>query len=72
MQFEVFVPVVRPRIEERDQHAVRRIIGGDVGAFHPVAQIAGIRQVLQPRFAVVLLTDDVIDMMGLDRVVFML
>jgi len=67
----MIAPTVTPRIEEPCDLARALIYRGIVGAFLPIADHTGIRQIVGGRFTTVLATDNVINLMREARFQFM-
>ena len=70
-KFEMIVPVLRARIEQRHDFAAGRINRGEVGAFVAIADHAGQRQILLSSLAAVFERKDVIYRMSFRPVVLM-
>ncbi len=68
---KMFGPTVPPWVEEPDNLSRPRIDRGNVTAFVPVAQHAGIRQVVRDGEPALLATDDMISLVREAGVVFM-
>ena len=63
-------PTIPARIEQFDSHAGLGVDGGYVGAFVPIAEDTGVRQIIESRRPSVLAAYDVIDLVSETRVVF--